>query len=339
MFLFSLGSIAFSINDGKVLPAAPNVSNQPWNASIQGHFIYWQATQDGMDFCKTFRKFSSEEQSVAYHFEPGYKIGFSLYPNFENTDLTFRFTWFNQPGRMRSYNKENGLECLFNEENKICAIEPPFDDYFDGPLSFFDDLTSSKSIWGMQISEGDIELGRRYKVSRQLYLRPMIGLKGIWQKQSWNIYYNRTIELGESELSANENFFLDQHSIGIGPRAGCDIKYKWSKYFSFSGNTAFSLVSSRFKNTMLQETSFSNGIDFSDASIRKKISNSQPLIELGFGLNFDRYYMKDAYHLGTYIGWEFQYLGDNNNFIVTRKDYRSGDLSMQGVNFKVQFDF
>ena len=340
LFLFSFSAIAFTLTDDKALPAAPNVSKKPWNASIHGHFLYWQAAQSGMAFCKTFRKLSSEEQSVANHFDPGYKVGFSLYPNFENTDLTFRFTWFNQPGRMRSYIKDNQLDCLYNEENKICNIEPPFDNYFDGPLIFFDNiLTSSKSIWGLQISEGDLELGRRYKVSRQLYLRPMIGLKALWQKQSWNIYYNNTIDIGAYKLSANENFFLDQHSIGIGPRVGCDIKYKWSKNFAFSGNSAFSVVSSRFKNTMLQETSFSNILDFSNASISKKISNSQPVLEMGLGLAFDRYYMKDAYHIGSYLGWEFQYLGDNNNFIVTRKDYRNGTLSIQGVNFKVQFDF
>ena len=325
----------FSDVPSKVFPNALNVNSRT-SASIQGNFIYWIPTQEGLYFAETKTHQTYEKRSAPYHVEPGYKVGLSLYPNFDGADLSFRFTWFNQPTKVKTYAVDPGLDCDINPDGKICEINAENLGYYSKPYQFMETIHAASSAWAFQIMEADIEFGKRFKISRSLFTRPYLGIKSIWQKQKFSIDYDLNFH---QMLYLSESIESNQHSFGIGPRTGLDVKYRFNRRFGLFGNAAYSLISTRFKNgasinTYTESLASSQVFDSS-----KKVSEIQPVFESLIGIDFDTYYLKNRYHINYFLGWEFQYLVQNNHLIINPQDLRDGDLSLQGLNFKMQFDF
>jgi hypothetical protein len=336
-FCSAVVSSLYSSAPQKVFPNAPNVSGAKWNVSLQGNFLYWVATEDGLEFCETSNGSTTTVREAAYHFDPGYKVAFSLFPNFDGADITFRFTWFNQPQRTRTYQDDDSVTCENNPDKKICNIEPFGSSTFFEDLFIAEDINLASAKWGLQLSEADAEIGKRYKISKRLYLRPYMGVKAIWQKQTLDINYSSFLIFPAFDVQ--ESIYSQQNTIGIGPRIGMDYKFRFTKQIGFSANTAFSNVSTRFKTTSYDQSSFLGDTPDSNFNLRNNVSATQPVIELLLGMDIDQYFFKSRYHVGTFIGWEFHYFGKNNHLIVTPEDFREGDLSIQGLNFKLQFDF
>ncbi len=323
-----------------VLPNSPNVLGSNWSLSLQGNFLYWIASEQGLDFAQIYRSEASAiEVSAPNHFDPGYKVSIGIYPNFDGADLTLRYSWFQQPARTSSFKVDPDVTCVDNPDHKICNITSQ--DVGKILAQLYDisgSIKSAKASWSYHLNEGEIELGKRYKLSRFFRMRPYMGLKALWQEQSFYQYYS--IDLFDlDELLTSFISHSNQTSFGIGPRIGFDIKYRFYKKFGIFANASYSVLSTRFSNTMKQYLDFLLEFDDVINDIRKKVSTTQPLFEILLGLDFDHYLADDQVHIGLFFGWEFKYFNHNNFFQTNAERIRSGDLSIQGVNFKLQLDF
>lgn len=328
-FLFCGVIFSGTPNTPHYLPNGADLPKSKWAMSIEGDFLYWIAEQADMSFATIYKStIAPQEVDVAYHTNPGYKVSASFLPNLDFTDITLRYTYYNQPGRWQSYTLDQNVTCSNNPHKKICNIESVDDEYL------FGEIEHVKAIWPFQLWEADLEIGRSYKVSKYVFMRPYIGLKTVWQEQHFNIYYTLMPLLVDTNYW---NIYSDQSSFGIGPRSGLEMKYRFSKRHGLSGNLCYTLLSTRIHNAVTDELA-ETYISETNYNFKRKISYIQPLIEAAFGFESVFQY-DDATGLSLFFGWEFQYFFDNNYFMITPADKRTGDLSIQGLLVKARVSF
>ena len=331
LFLF-VSKVIFSSTSPtpKYLPNAADKPKSKWAMSIEGDLTYWIAEQEDMSFATiSTSPVNPELKSAAYHANPGYKVSAAFLPNLDFTDITLRYTYYNQPGRWKSYTLDQNVTCDNNPMHKICTIQSVDDAYTSG------DVYHAKAIWPFQIWEADLEIGRSYKISKYVFMRPYIGLKTIWQEQHFNIYYT----ILPSQVDTNYwNIYSDQSTFGIGPRSGLEMKYRFSKRHGITGNLSYALLSTRIHNAVVDESAAYYMPSEIDYNYKRKISDTQQVVEAVLGFESNITY-EDSTALSIFIGWEFQYFLDNNYFMITPNDTRSGDLSIQGLLVKAKVSF
>lgn len=319
-------------NTVEVFPKAQPLPRSKWILSLEGDFLYWMAIDSGLGFAQTNNSIVTKERFVPYHFDPGYKIQVSIYPNFDGADLSFRYTWYQQKERSLTYKKDPFSSSENDPTHAICLISP-----FDLMNDFIDpSIILTQGKMELLLTSLDLELGKKYKLSPQLFLRPYLGLKSVWQHQKVHLNY---INNSDPILYDEEKMDLIQHSIGIGPRTGLDLTFRFTQQFALIFNSAFSLISTRFNDRINSDRYVEGFFEENVYDFTNKVSNCQPVLELLGGLSMDRYYQNKRFHIGYFIGWEVQYYGENNQFFIHPKDQRSGSLSVQGLNIKIQADF
>ena len=319
---------AASDDDTYITPnAGPRVEDGA-DVFFNADLIVWEATQMGFSFAESERLVNDAGKGYIYYpkfqFDPGFQLGFGLNLGHDGWDTLVNYTWFHPQ------TKETSL-----------VDDPQEPNLFE---SGFDLLLSSAKLYFLyQLDVIDFEIGRNYKISQDLTLRPFIGLKTAWNREFVRQYMT----------SFDDNLYIiktRQRSFEVGGRGGMNMHYLINSNWSLFSNTAFSVLSNTCKNhtltmynpSVLDEETIS---DFSDKQVF-----IQPVAELTIGLQWDIWSDSQEYHLGVSAAYDFQYW--NNNLYtrvpiiidetppsIKQNVLKSGDLSIQGFNLKFRFDF
>jgi hypothetical protein len=315
--------------------AGPRVENGA-DVVISADFIYWQATQNGLEYAVNFVNGGESVSQGTTHnpkftFNPGFKVGLGLQLGHDGWDVMAQYSWYNSSDSTdRTVNSDSSETFVtqFPAQNTIGGFTVPL-----GSPS----ISSASTRWGMRYNDIDFEIGRNYFISQYLTLRPFSGLKAAWINQDWHTPYYL--------YGSDYNWTIDQNqkSFGIGLRTGMNGAWEFCKNFSIYGNTAFSVLSTRFKN-QYSETDYAtiDSVGELYANLNSVLNTIQPVIELGMGVSYDYWFNDDMYHFGISAGWEMQYWNNMNHFFGYSTDEiisRTGDLSIQGLDVKFRFDF
>ena len=327
--LLSSGSL-YATQD--VFLSAADIPNQNWGLSLEGDFLYWMPQQTGLQFASIFFGQTGKVEDAPSHFEPGYQFKASFYPHFDGADVTFGFTWLNQPGRVKNFQKSQDVNCFDNPSKEICSIVGEGYGFYPNTFILLSDIASAQAEWSCVLSQGDIAMGKRYQLSERFQARPFFGVTFMWQHQNFNLVY--TME----DFDMSQTIDSEMRSFGIGPKVGGDVKYRFNNRFSFLGSSSIALMSTRFKSSA-KENTFIFDEPTSDYNLFNRITQTLPVFDLYLGVDFDQYYEENSYLLNFGLGWEFRYYFGNNQLVVNPSDYRQGDLSIQGLTFKARFGF
>jgi hypothetical protein len=315
-----------------VFPSAADIPNQNWGMSVEGDFLYWLPKQSGLEFASVFVGETGKVQEAPSHFEPGYQVKTIFFPHFDGADLTFGFTWLNQPGRLKKFQKNTDITCENNPNQDICFIVGDGYGFYPDDFILLSEIETAKASWSYVFSQGDIAMGKRYKLSDRFQLRPFFGVTFMWQHQDFKLLYEM------EDFDMTQSIDCEQRSFGIGPKVGGDIKFRFNSRFSFLASTSCSLLSTRFKSSSKEFTTLFDEPS-ADYDLFNRITQIQPIYDLYLGIDFDRYYEDNSYLLNFGLGWQFRYFFGNNQLVVNPDDYRQGDLSLQGLTFKARFGF
>ena len=198
----------------------------------------------------------------------------------------------------------------------------------------------------------DLELGRNFFLSRNLTLRPHIGLKTAWINQKFNREYSATDVEVSDPSSLTPSYFTgavsknqSQESWGMGIRFGLDPVWHISRKWGIYGNVALSALYQYYKTTeAIEVTGFEQPIDgtvttAADYTFRNTKKNNHtltPVLELGLGLAYMTWFYDQAYMLELRAGWEEQVWFNTNQL----QDASSrGNLTLQGFTLKAGFHF
>lgn len=179
------------------------------------------------------------------------------------------------------------------------------------------------------VNLADFDLGRMFKVSKKLSLRPHLGVRAFWLTQKEKLSFDLLSQNYKKKIS----------STLAGLEGGIDTLWKFSKGFSLFGNLAFaSLV-----NT--QKTS-NHGSSYS--FIRESSSFIIPALDFCIGLRWDINFSNDMYHFAFISGYEQHvYFNINQNSDLVQNTgnlspymlLESPDFALQGLSVGVRFDF
>ncbi len=317
-------------------PAGPRVAHGA-DVFITADFIWWKATQDGLDYAATglgpinpptnaFTNVSKGRiATVGEDWAPGFKVGLGLNLGHDGWDIYLQYTWLHASDR----NSISG---------DLVAMDVPNTNNAHG--------TAGSGRWGLHFNALDLELGRNFYLSQFLTLRPFIGLKGTWQDHDW-----------KSKLSGGGQFSLPnaagtvpvtgpyrkrvrQDTWGVGVRSGFNAAWYMSKSWSIYGDLAWTAMMTRYdvdrkdklNDTTTGTTTVVVNIDNNNFYTVRYIG------ELELGLRWEIWFYDDNYHFAIQAGWEEQ-VWLNWTKKPMPLSQTSYDLSFHGLNLKFRFDF
>lgn len=311
-------------------PASPPICScvEPF---FTADYIYWTARENGLGYATSSPvgtvanpRPSGKGRLYAPHWQgkSGFKVGAGLNMLYDRWDVYLNYTWLRNNGNKSHAHASSGQE-LYNRFSLGAAD------------LVFTDLSSASAKWNLHFNVLDLSLGRNYYVSKHLTLRPHFGLKGTWQKQVYDLKYNRDV--------AATNFTADikQHMWGIGIRGGFNTTWYVCSGFSLIGDLDISGVWSRF-NTKREDLSFSATTPDGLLLLNEKyvLHTLKPVIEWDLGIKWETCFCDDSYRFGILLAWEEQIWINQNEILNNRGDEtRQGDLVLQGLTLGARFDF
>ncbi|MCB1107873.1 MAG: hypothetical protein KDK76_07245, partial [Chlamydiia bacterium] len=226
----------------EVTPAAgPRVAHGA-NAFLTADFIYWKATQAGLEYgmsnvlIGTGSTITSRgsTRTPDFGWDPGFKVGLGINLPYDGWDTYVQYTWLQSNGnhsRMR------------NSDGNI--IPKPWAGSPDGGASRIGDITEARTRWDFHFHVLDLELGRSYYLSRFLTLRPFAGLKWTWQSQDWVNRYNGNnvrVDNSPSNVPGTARVSQDHDFWGVGIRTGLNTNWYIAEHWSIFANGALATV-------------------------------------------------------------------------------------------------
>lgn len=287
------------------------------NVFLEGAAIWYKPLNDNFPSVTTIITASQDQQGYTVehaNFQPAYRVALGYNSAFDGWDLSLIYTNFNYEHRS------------------------PYRLYTDNRGVVGRDI-SGHSTYTIHMNLGDLDLGRMFKTSSHLNLRPHAGLRGLWlNRQNSSIYFNK-----QSQLNGSINYKLKDTLVGL--EGGLDMLFKFSRMVSLFTNLGFSaLVDSQKLSGATQRTIGSNALNTYNPDRSSRIVTG---IDLKIGLQFDANFKNDAYHLGINVAYEqMNYLNIQsaaNPFVMHAAlrdiNIRDSNFALQGISVGARFDF
>lgn len=363
--LLSLNSIVFAANDkpskdSKKTPATPKLGDKeapyknPNRFVVEGSFIYWQAYEDGLEYALTENanerhapiifgitdtnggytlSGAYKDKTPEFKWDPGFKLGVGVvFGDRDEWDLFLNWTWLKSKANGSLTTPQPLIQDLafaFSDiaesVHKIDIIPSWGNTALGGPAA------SARSHWLMHYNTIDLELGRNFFISKNVTLRPHIGLRAATIHQSVKANYDSIfnsiewvdagVPLGDAfrTFSNNDRFKGKNDFDGVGLRGGFDTNWNFLENFAFYGKLSGAILYGRFD---VHENFKSDGtfsvVDFTEAAgVSFNLTNAYDLtiddnyhrirstLQAAFGFTWHTGFNDDKQHLFISLGYEF----------------------------------
>lgn len=323
-------------------PFHHDLSDCAYNVWADVSFIYWQPTEDNLEFGMAVDKLtgtsgdhlalSGRIVNMDFDFMPGFKIGTGITFKRDNWDLYAEYTWLHGEDHKSSNGGALGLEPMYPDVNSIANYVG------SGPIFY----GTGKAKWKIKLDFVDLDLGRNYYVGKYLTLHPYFGLRGAWIRQSLEALHQ--LVLAPNFLNSKDGTV----SWGLGPKLGLDANWDLSSGWRIISNGSADLLYTHY--SAIYRSSIFNPKTV-PALLPQKISEhdmdtvrAHMDIELGFGWG-TYLYCKNLY-LDLGATYDFQVFFGQNMFRkffvgggVPSSLLYAGNLYIQGLNIKAKLDF
>lgn len=315
---------ALGSKGAKMASASPQIDS--YGLFITADFLFWNLNEGGMEYVLTDKEtpgdipFKGRAKEIELEWDPGFRIGAGYIFEHDAWDSCLIFTWFQTDGDSHAHAPSNG------------ALIPLWG------FPFTNEASSAKAHLSFDFYTLDLQLGRRYFVSKYLSIRPEFGVKTAWINQHARGCFKASF-LGnpvELKIKRKNDFW------GIGPQTGLDTTWFFGKHFSLFGQTSASLLWGDFDVHEKEKGVFSSGtiIDYK-ADLHAIVPTAQLLLGLQWETNFN----SNRNHFKILAAYEFQYWWRQNQMLEFEEpdslnpDRYSEDVSLQGLTLDLRFDF
>jgi len=225
-------------------------------------------------------------------------------------------------------------------EDIVINSQPPFSTLID-LTSFLDQsgsvVSAMKAKMHSHLYMPDLELGRHCFVTNQIDLRPFIGLRGFFYKDTFTyIATDGLSATSDPVVFEPADFTTTIHDWirGIGIRFGVDTLWGFWRGFSVYANGAVSYLGTWSKWRADAESTFP--FSHTESLVNETyFGNIQGMSEIALGFQYDWFSCTKRYHLGFNAGYEFLgFLNDTNLLTFT-----DSTLKFQGVTIGARFDY
>lgn len=296
-------------------------------------------------------------------YKPGFRVTLGAMLDHAGWDIAANYLWFYSSNSRSAVTDIRHPFQLMDNSPSFNAIEAYYgSDFYP---------TKHRFTWSQRYQIADITLGRNYYTNRYLKLRPVIGLKGTWQKKYFDLDYTYK-NIPQADFSGSApNFSTPPYMLqtknfskawGIGPFAGLHSSWHFtdhlSIYGSFSISEFFFQQETRYKQNIvyISDQEFANfeypqNVNYiaplTEANLVYVTDNSsylKPMLDCSIGLRAETYFSDFSYHILFQLGWEAQYWPNQIMFIraseiASALSTPTVDFFLQGATAKLRFDF
>ena len=292
-----------------------------------GEILLWKAQQEDLSFAVKSASTTSIQRGKTkdpkFNWDFGFRVGLGYNIPHDNWDVSASYTQFQTQSHTQEYAPAGG------------ALFPSWE-YAGAPSDY---VTKAIANWRLHLQLGDLELGKAIGVSKWLSIRPHIGVRSAWIFQKYKIQYSggTAVPFGDrDDVNMTNNF------LGIGGRVGMDSVWGLCPGFSIFGDGALSLLSGFFA---VHQTEQLHNAGTTYVNLSYNPTNVVTMFDLALGFQYDKFFHHRKYHLGVKLGYEFNYLFDQTQFMQFISgnpgsfNSSNGDLSLMGVTLGFRFDF
>ncbi len=318
------------------LTSARPESDNGWY--IFGDAIYWKADVGSTDWVNEVNSIvnpvRAKNHSLNYNWDWGFKAGIGFNMDHDMWDSSLMYTWF-LTNHKSHVNGDNGQTIQLTDQIGIAS------DFSAQP-------TSGSTRWDLRFCMFDWELGRWHYVSKNIALRPHVGIKGGWINQKIRTSFGYTPSSPTSPASATEKF--KNNYWGIGPALGINTLWvlgsagqAMDHRFSIFGDAGGALMYGRFtlsdkQNVYNQSQTLVTNGGLNQKGLNRNLATA--MLEGALGLSWDVPFNSGRNHFMLKVGYELQYWFRQNQLVQGSPNIRfSDDLALQGVTGEMRFDF
>lgn len=216
-------------------------------------------------------------------------------------------------------------------------------------------IDETEARWKLHLDLVDVELGRPVCISQCLTLRPHIGIRAAWVKQSFDIEYDTISTDAISSLLSEVDLKCDYEGVGL--RGGLDTIWDLGCGMSLYGSAAASVLWGHFN--VKSETFYNDPENlgaFFDVEQKDDFCGCRAVTDAAIGLRWRSCFCGDSVALTVNVGWEHHLFFNQNqfeDFVVLDDDstfeadigeiknpqFHRGDLCLSGVVIGARIDF
>lgn len=330
-------------------------TRRSWNMFITGEALWFKPLNVGYvgrnftvtnSLTPTSQGQDIRRKAISNEFDPAFRVALGYNTPFNGWDFALIYTRFEYKHNSGYYETQvGGLTGSANavaNNRKIVSNAQGTDTY---KLSY---------------NLGDLDLGRMYKVSKKLRLRPHLGVRGLWLTQQDIIpdtnfgdrYFNTSASTSSTQQNGTTRFSRwKMKATLIGLECGIDSLWNLSKQFAIYANIGLSsLVNSQnYKFYRNQQNNILNWTsptavpsnDLNQTIINTSWARATRLtnnLDFALGLRWDMNFCNDAFHIGINCGYE-QHSYWTMNVTSTGFGIGDTDFNLQGIALGGRFDF
>lgn len=325
--------------------------------TVDASFLYWNAKVDGFEFVEKAKIKSTSVGGVPTsifargkfeapsfdNWDPGVQLGLGyIFPQREQWSVRLGWTHLNTD----SHHSVSSDDPTLATELLVPTLIP----FLTGSAA-----DHASAHWRMEFNTLDLELGRHFFIGKWLSCKPMIGLRAAWIDQHFRAKYDSLYVTASGIFPFDQSFRCNQDFGGIGLRFGTDLQFYITKCWSILGNLSGSLLwgSIDVKEKATGRIFTSDTTSFPEViKLKQSVDKVRPNLEGSLGFQWQTFYHSDKYRVAVSALYSFAYwfrqnqlLNEVLNFPPSLQQPASstivsnGDLQLQGLNVRFDFDF
>ncbi|MBI2743772.1 MAG: hypothetical protein HYX48_07650 [Chlamydiales bacterium] len=317
----------------------PNISARfhPESTSLDvfADLLVWCAKESGSEnwaqvITASGAKTKCDVRDVRFDWDAGFRAGLGYGMKHDQWDTQLYYTWF----------RTRGSDHVSSTPGTV------FSAYLG---NFYVDNQNGAGIsgiayqkasmeWKIHFSMFDWELGRNFRVSRALSLRPFIGLKGGWIHQSIHTKWHNSNRSGaEFFKEGREN--LKNNFWGIGPSAGLNTKWDLFVRQKHSFNLFGDLSGAIMWGHWTLGDVYKNNIEQEVVVKLSHINSAAVTLRTFLGFGWDATFNRDRSHFSAKLGYEMQFWLNQLQLYFFDTGRLDNVLTLQGGTLEFRFDF
>lgn len=335
-----------------------------WDIFANVNFIYWDAMQGGMDLAipgqativggtitTTTVGVSATGKSMIFQdtdYKPGFQIGLGWAGAKDNWVVYAEYTWLH--GSTHTSESAPAPDVA-----SINGIALPQSGIWI-PSSLFSGVFSNRyanhisSKWKYKIDLLDAQLSRPFYSGTRFTLEPFFGLRAAWIRQNLHLTATNLATTGVATTGPSRQGHYSSRSAAVGPRVGMNGNWFFGYGIRFIGDVSTSLLFTGYDvKQNLDSPDVSSGSDPFPVKVKMDDYNAlRPNLDLSLGLGWGSYFLCRRMHWDISATYDFSIFWEQNMIrnladltCGTFSDHSSyaGDLYLQGLTIKTQFDF
>lgn len=303
----------------------------PWKATLQGSFIYFQAKQENMQLAlKTTATGTNSTYSdvvdTNWKYNTGYKVAGGFHVMHDNWNLMASYLYFHN-----SYNTD---AQQFQQFGLI-----PF--YYDSNTDIALVAESLNSKWKLEIDLLTAEIGRKYFVGRNFFIKSHFGVEGGWINQDLLVNYLAILNNQEETVSYDGS----SECWCIGPRLGINTEWETSCFFRFIADGSIATLYTEYDLKLSDQyvnESASVPVITLDSVKYHNMCFLRPHLSLKFGLAWGNYVHCSRWFFDVEVAYQADVFFNQNPFGRPEnniREFANGDLYLHGLIVTGSVDF